>query len=485
MIAKSANHQLPGWRNFLDRRATEIEAIGLAVIAAALFLFKLGTGALIDWDEAIYAEVSKEIDTGHHWLTLYWQHQTFFEKPPLSLWIRAALFQWFGVSEFWARFPSALAGVGIVLLTYAIGRRLSGAYAGLFAAFVLLTMNHFDRVMREGTADALLCLCIYLAIYAYIRLREDGAPWFYLFCAAIGVGAMIKGPAIVVVLPAIGIDWLFLRGKRAAIGWREVCLGALLATAIVAPWHVWMISEYGGTFLRDYFGYQLVTRASEAIEGSGGGPLFYAQVILRGAFPWSVFAVFAALSWAWRRKWKHSLMWSMAGVTLAMYSLIPTKHDWYILPVYPALAVEVGRLLEELARSRRVVRYVAVAALAIGIVIAFAKFAKRQGDTLSNQMEEMARVAKASLNAGPLLVITRPGLEPEADIPTAIFYSDRRAVSLAEPADDRQIAGFIEKYHSIDAVIQKGADGELSQRFTVHPLAESDLLVYAQVSAAQ
>jgi 4-amino-4-deoxy-L-arabinose transferase-like glycosyltransferase len=485
VIADPAKRRLPAWRNYLDRWARAIEVGGVAIVAAALFLFKLGTGALIDWDEAIYAEVSKEIVTGHQWLTLYWQHQPFFEKPPLSLWIRAALFQWVGVSESWARFPSAMAGIGIAFLTYAIARRWWGEGAGLFAAFVLLTMNHFDRVMREGTTDALLCLCIYLATYAYIRLRDGGAQWFYLLCAAVGAGAMTKGPAIVVVLAAIGIDWLVGRETRAVIGWRDLWLGALLLTAIVVPWHLWMVLHYGGAFFRDYFGYQLATRATETIEGSGGGPFFYFGVIFRGAIPWSIVAAFAATRWAWRREWERSLMWAMAGVTLALYSLIPTKHDWYILPVYPTFAVEVGGFLEELARSRRVIRYVAVAVLLIGIVAAFAKLVKRQGDPLANQMEEMARVAKASPDAGPLLVVTKAGLDPEADIPTAIFYSDRQAISLDKPADDRQIDAFLEKYHMIDAVIQRGAEQDLSQRFSIRPLAESDLLIYARISTLQ
>lgn len=103
----------------------------LAAIAAFLYLFRLGSGALLDWDEAIYAEISKEIVTGHHWLTLYWEHLPDFQKPPLSFWIEAVFFHLFDINEFWARFPSALAGVGVVLLAYAIARRLAGPAAGL------------------------------------------------------------------------------------------------------------------------------------------------------------------------------------------------------------------------------------------------------------------------------------------------------------------------------------------------------------------
>jgi 4-amino-4-deoxy-L-arabinose transferase-like glycosyltransferase len=137
-------------------------------------------------------------------LTPYWKFTFFFEKPPLTFWIRTALFHCFGVSEFWARAESALAGIGIVLLTFAIARRASGLPAGLFAGFVLLTMKQFDHEMREAMCDAPLCFCIYLALYGYVRLREGSHRWWYLICAAVGVGAMIKGPAIAVA-PAIAL----------------------------------------------------------------------------------------------------------------------------------------------------------------------------------------------------------------------------------------------------------------------------------------
>jgi hypothetical protein len=134
MTVKLLSHSFSTSRLFPNRSMEGLQVIGLAMIAGVLFLFNLGKGALADWDEAIYAENSKEIVSGHQWLTLFWQHKPFFEKPPLSIWIRAALFQLFGVSEFWARFESAVAGIAIVLLTYAIARRLSGATVGFFAA---------------------------------------------------------------------------------------------------------------------------------------------------------------------------------------------------------------------------------------------------------------------------------------------------------------------------------------------------------------
>lgn len=464
---------------FLKRSAEKLQLLGLAAIAGVLFFFHLGKGALIDWDEAIYAEVAKEIVSSHHWLTLYSQHQPFFEKPPLSIWIQAVLFQWFGATEFWARFESAFAGVAIVLLTYAIARRMAGHAAGLFAAFVLLATHYFYRSMRQATTDAPLCLCIYLAMYAYLRMQGGSARWFYLLCAAIGAGTMIKGPAILVVPLAIGIDRLFGSKREFAIGWRQYCLGALLALAIVAPWHIWMVFKHGSAFLSAYVGYHMIARATRALEGNSGGPFYYAGILLKGAFPWSLVAIGAAWKWLRHREWTHTLPWALVGVTLFLYTLMATKLPWYVVPVYPALAIEVGRLLAEVGKHRPKVRYTSIAALALGIILAFTHLLFMQGFQFSNQMAQMAKIAKSSGRSGPLLMIAS---DPEIDTPAAAFYSDRTPILLETPADTSTISDSLRIHPSLDAIIQKNALGDLSQQYEIHAVAQNDLLLYAVIS---
>jgi 4-amino-4-deoxy-L-arabinose transferase-like glycosyltransferase len=461
---------------------TRYQVAGLASVAALFYLFKLGTGALLDWDEAIYAEVSKEMIRGHHWLTPYWQSAPFFQKPPLTFWIQGAFFHLFGVSEFSARFASALAGVAVVLLTYGIARRLAGATAGVFAGFVLLTTNHFDRVTREATTDALLCLCIYLALYAWIRRREGNPLWFYLACLAVGAGAMIKGPAVLVAPLAIALDWALCRRSERTPGWRELCLGGLLALAAVAPWHIWMIIRYGRPFLDEYFGHQLFARATSVLESSGGGSAYYLGIVFFGAFPWCVVALFAAARWLWQKEWEHSLAWALIGILVFGYSLIPTKHEWYVIPIYPAIAIEVGRLLSDAGRKWRIVHYAAIAVIAIGLCVALAKLVLRQGDAFTNQVAQLATMAGSTHRTGPLLMITGPGRDPRIDTPTATFYSDRRAELFEMPGDTRKIMSLLKSRSSIDAIIQRDAFRAVSQQYEVRRIAQNDTAVYAAIS---
>src|ERR1700737_2379462 len=91
----------------------------LAVLMACIVLLPLlGHKPLTNWDEGIYAEISREmLSLGP--LVPHWNYQPWFEKPPLMPWITASFFKIFGVTEFWARAGSALSGVSIVALLHA------------------------------------------------------------------------------------------------------------------------------------------------------------------------------------------------------------------------------------------------------------------------------------------------------------------------------------------------------------------------------
>src|ERR1700744_1340202 len=80
------------------------------ILACVVLLALLGHKPLTNWDEGIYAEISREmLSLGV--LVPHWNYQPWFEKPPLMFWITAAFFKIFGVSDFWARAGSAFSGV--------------------------------------------------------------------------------------------------------------------------------------------------------------------------------------------------------------------------------------------------------------------------------------------------------------------------------------------------------------------------------------
>ncbi|MCZ7545392.1 MAG: glycosyltransferase family 39 protein [Anaerolineae bacterium] len=84
----------------------------------------------------------------------------------LGFWTRVA-----GYTELAGRYFSVLAGVLAVALTYALGRRLFSARAGLWAAVALSAAGLHVRYAREIRMYALLALLSAAATLAYVRWR--------------------------------------------------------------------------------------------------------------------------------------------------------------------------------------------------------------------------------------------------------------------------------------------------------------------------
>src|ERR1700748_2863345 len=123
----------------LSRRNWRIVSSLLATaLACVVLLALLGHKPLTNWDEGIYAEISREmLSLGV--LVPHWNYQPWFEKPPLMFWITAAFFKIFGVSDFWARAGSAFSGVAIVALLHGWLVRRNDTLAAWLSTVILLS----------------------------------------------------------------------------------------------------------------------------------------------------------------------------------------------------------------------------------------------------------------------------------------------------------------------------------------------------------
>jgi 4-amino-4-deoxy-L-arabinose transferase-like glycosyltransferase len=324
-----------------------VPALGLA--AATSFLWNLGGRALENWDEAIYAQIAREMLQGEGWITPHWNYAPWFLKPPLLVWLQAGLFHLFGVGELWARLPSAAAGVVLVLTSFAIGKRLYGPWVGALAGVILLSGYHLAREARFGTTDVLLTAFIYLAVLAYLRSRAQ-PRWWVGAGACVGLAIMTKGAGALLAPVAIVIAMALDRRLR-DLGRPGPWLGVAAALAIALPWHWVMLARGGATFVSQYFGREVLARATEPIELHAGGPAFYLLVLRNSFFPWAYLVPFALVPAALRaRRGDTSIVLVLPLLVLGVYTLVGTKLNWYLIPAYPGLAVLIAALIVEAGR---------------------------------------------------------------------------------------------------------------------------------------
>jgi 4-amino-4-deoxy-L-arabinose transferase-like glycosyltransferase len=261
-------------------RSARAKALLLVLFGLALFIFfwRLGATSLDDWDEAIYAQVAREMVQNGDWITLHWGGEVWFEKPPLLIWATAFLFSIFGVSEFWARAASAFSGVGVIVLVYLIGKRLyRSAAIGFLAAIILLTVPHFVHLARFGTTDVMLTMFIFLAIYGYLRARENVHWWWYLVWLACALAILTKSAAGIVAPAAVVIALVLERELVTASRHPPFWGGILVASVLVLGWHLGMYGMHGQAFTDVYLGRHVMERATAAIHGHIGDRHFYAH----------------------------------------------------------------------------------------------------------------------------------------------------------------------------------------------------------------
>ena len=326
----------------------------LIAICLILFFFNLGDRALWDIDEGMHAATSKDMVIGGDWVTPRYNGEKFYDKPPLHNWLVAISFLIFGFTEFAARLPAALLGLGCVMVTYLLGRRIYGPAAAFLSALVLATSAEYFVLSRVVVHDISLAFFITLALalfYLGYDNKKHRRSLFLLGYGAMGFSVLAKGP-VGVLLPVMIIG-LFLIIKRQLrflkhmhVGW-----GIIILLAIAAPWYI-LISLKDPEYV-DYFFVKQNLGNFFSKEVRHPEPIYYyIPVLMGGMFPWSTFLPLALFRGArahgavYNDGTLFALIWFAA--VLIFFSTASSKLGTYILPLLPAAALLVGALLHDL-----------------------------------------------------------------------------------------------------------------------------------------
>ncbi len=333
-------------RDLLGRNR-QTASTSLAVLLACIVLLPLlGHKPLTNWDEGIYAEISREmLSLGA--LVPHWNYQPWFEKPPLMLWITAAFFKIFGVTEFWARAGSALSGVCIVALLHGWLAR-KDTLAAWLSSFMLLGTFGFLHVCRVGEMDVLLSLGCCIALCGLTAIQDRQLNGWYLFWAGLAIALMAKGAASIVLIIAALLVAALERWNPTRLG-RSFWLGLTLFLILVLPWHLYMFHRFGTSFLTDYLGFHVLARATHQIEEHNTHWWYYLWVLLISAAPFALLYPFALVD-SFRRKELRA--WAtFVAVVLVFFTAVQTRLPHYIAPAYPALAMLTSVFLADRLRA--------------------------------------------------------------------------------------------------------------------------------------
>lgn len=323
----------------------------LLTLVSLLILFAtLGSAALFEPDEGRNSEKAREILVLNDWVT---PHQNFLptlDKPMFFYWLVALSFKLFGLSEWAARLPSTLAALGCLCLVYRFARQQWGLWEALWSCLILVSCTQFMIFSRLVIFDMTLTFFISWALFSFFRIAESqaNAPKrgdIISFYVAMAFGTLIKGPIALIAPGMVVLVFLVFSRKWSLLKCINLPLGALLYVAIVIPWYAAAEIRNPG-YLRYFLWDEHFVRYLTPRFGRSKSWYYFFMVIAVGFLPWT-FTLAAAIKRIWQDKSQPATLFLIIWVVLpfVFFSASNSKLPHYILPIYPAMALLVGRVI--------------------------------------------------------------------------------------------------------------------------------------------
>lgn len=352
----------------MDQRFSKIAAQPWSQVALLLglcfviYFINLGQWDLWSPDEPRYAEVSREMVNRGDWILMHRNGHLYTDKPPLFFWaIAVSSFLWQGFSPFSVRFPSALFGTLTVLLTYFIGKKLYSSRTGFLSGLILATAFEFAYLSTRGNIDATLTFFTTASLFCFLQWHEYGREEkfrprslrslsIYGFYISMAFATSVKGlPGLILPL-LVSLVYLAVQKDWKGIRRMKLLPGMALFLIVVLAWYLPAVSRGGSVYLRE-------TLFKHSMDAFAKGwthvhPFyFYLYTFPVEFLPWFLFLPGAIVYGFFketigkRKEFLFAFVWF--AVIFLFFSISKGKRGLYLLPLYPAASLMVGKFWED------------------------------------------------------------------------------------------------------------------------------------------
>jgi 4-amino-4-deoxy-L-arabinose transferase-like glycosyltransferase len=346
----------------MESRLNVINPYLTACIAACLIVCFSGIAGHDLWtpDEPRVAAISLEMANTGEIIIPHLGGEPFIEKPPLHFAISALMIRLFGPitgNTTALRLTSALFGIGVLIFTFLIARRIGDSKTGIESVLILGTMIGFIQNYHWIRVDTSLAFFIIVSLWCFIEAYYRNSPGMLIFagifagCAFLSKGLI--GPVLIFV-PWTGlvIFWVsqFNKNRLNARPWILFHFLSLLAFLVISSlWVVQLYFKGGEQLWHEWFYVNHLGRFTGTAVAKGhlkeGQPFYYIVQLCIYGMPWTPLILFWFIQNSVKtvknriinKETFFLLIWG-AG-SLLLLSIPTTKRGIYLTPVLPAFAI--------------------------------------------------------------------------------------------------------------------------------------------------
>jgi 4-amino-4-deoxy-L-arabinose transferase-like glycosyltransferase len=315
-------------------------------------------------DEPRDAAISLEMSRTGNIVIPHLAGKPFVEKPPLYFAVAAGFAKTLGniLGNTGAiRLSTAFWGIGTLLMTFLLAKRISNHSQALLAPAILATMVGFVLNMHWVRVDAALVFFVSASAWSFAEAYFGGRRWFCITGGLFTAGAFLSKGVIGPLLIAFAwfgmvIPWIInQRGRKFDLFITQHLLALLAFIIPVGAWML-MLRLNGGPqlwhewFYENHFG-RLTGTATVLGHMRAGHPFYYVETFLFYALPWTpviILWLFKVIQDFIKTRLAQPkdiflVVWSVGSVLLLSASV--TKRDIYLAPVLPVFALICAEML--------------------------------------------------------------------------------------------------------------------------------------------
>jgi 4-amino-4-deoxy-L-arabinose transferase-like glycosyltransferase len=330
---------------------------GLVLLWLLLCLLALITRPLLPVDETRYVAVAWEMWQRGDFLVPYLNGEPYSHKPPLFFWLVHTGWAVFGVNEWWPRLIGPLSALLVLYQTSLLARRLwpEENRSAAFVPWILFGSVFFTAFYTWVQMDMLLVASVLVALTGVINVVNGKRSGWLIAGLGMGVGLLAKGPLVLLhVLPVALLAPLWLerlQPRPRHPGWASwysgVFISVVIAAVIALAWALPAAQAGGADYRQAILWGQTAGRVASSFAHAH--PFWWYIPWLPVLFaPWCLFPGF------WRHfgtqmkadhgSGSHFLLYWIVSV-FVLLSLISGKQAKYLLPLLPAFALLVSRVM--------------------------------------------------------------------------------------------------------------------------------------------